>query len=249
MAAENRTDLASTLAALAAVVDLAELKAALTNFIDSMLMKRDVQNTVTVPGAGTTNVDFDGYDTIKVVAGYDCTLNIQNIVDGDVKFLWINRTSRVTIAFTGATSQDVDADYMPDVSEALYMVTKKMYGTVILVPLTTSFDHAELKTDIAALEARVLTYSVKTVAIGLWDMQTTGSVSIAHGLTLSKIRMWQVTIGNDAGTNKVDFEGAGAVAVGASTMTLIRASGGTFDSTDYNDGTIDRGTITIWYVD
>ena len=249
MAAENRTALQSTLDGLSAVVDLADLKTAFTNFVDSMLMKRDVQNTVTVTGAGTTNVDFSGYDTVKVSTGYDCTLNIQNIVDGDVKFLWLNKTSGVTVAFTGATTQEVDTDYTEGLSDIVYIVTKKFYGTVILAPLTKTFDLSALTTDITALETRIGTNNVVVLEIGTWDMDTSLTVSVNHGLTLSKIRNWQVTIKNDSASALSDFMAGGATSVTATQFVLVRTIGGDYDNTNFSSTLVNRGYITVWYTD
>lgn len=233
MAAENRTDLATTLAALAAVVDLSELKAVLTNFIDSMLMKRDVQNTVTVTGAGTTNVDFDGYDTVKVSTGYDCTLNIQNINDGDVKFLWLSKTSRVTVVFTGATSQEIDTTYTTTLTDIIYIVTKKFYGTVVLAPLTKSF-----------------AFNRKIVEIGAWNMDANSTVNVAHGLTSTKIRNWDVIIYDDGGLGyKFEKYGAGSTELTATNIVLDRINGGDYDSTDFDNSVDNRGYVTIWYTD
>lgn len=141
MAAENRQNLATTLAALSAVVDLSELKAVLTNFIDSMAMNRDVQNTITVAGAGTTNVNFGGYDTIYVSTSYSCTLNIQNINDGEVKFLHVNKSAGIDVIFTGATEQSLDHAYVTFMlTDVVYMVYKKHLSTVVVIPMVKDLD-------------------------------------------------------------------------------------------------------------
>ena len=249
MAAENRTALQATLDALSAVVTLADLKTAFTNFVDSMLMKRDVQNLITVAGAGTTNVNFASYDTIKVSTGYDCTLNIQNISDGDVKFLWLSKNADIEVDFTGATSQEIDTTYTKTLTNIVFMVTKKYYGTVILVPLTTTFDHSDITDDIDALETRIGTNNFTIVDIGSWDMDASLTKSVTHGLTFSKIKSWQVTIINDDGNGLSDFISGGAISVTTTQFTLVRTIGGAYDNTNFDDSVMNRGYITIWYTD
>lgn len=144
MASQNRTDLTATKDALAAVVDLAELKVVLANMIDSSLLKLDVTNTIAITGTGTTNVDFSGYDTIYVTTAYDCTLNIQNIVEGDVKYLHVLKAPTIEVLFTGAADQSANPTYVTVYRDAtLYMVTKKIGTNVLLTPLQHSFSFVD----------------------------------------------------------------------------------------------------------
>lgn len=97
----------------------------------------------------------------------------------------------------------------------------------------------------------------KIINIGVWNMNSTASVLVNHGLNATKIRSVSVGILNDAATTVDDLkvgsstmnELDGNVFAGATQLTLTRRSGGLFDSTNYNDGTMNRGYITIHYVD
>ncbi|MCP4280775.1 MAG: hypothetical protein GY776_12310 [Alteromonas sp.] len=97
--------------------------------------------------------------------------------------------------------------------------------------------------------------------IGDWDMSLTGDqiVTVAHGLTGSKIRSVDVMIRvdsdetyslhtlltNDSATSGGDYN------VSATLVTLQRWPGGLFGvyGTVFNETSYNRGWITIWYVD
>lgn len=100
------------------------------------------------------------------------------------------------------------------------------------------------------------------VEIGIWNMDTTSSLSVAHGVAdFTKIKTWQISIYNDDGTKIYDFLGTlcavGGDPVGRSgylaeinsaSFSLVRvtsADGGFFDSTSFDDGTMNRGYITM----
>jgi len=94
----------------------------------------------------------------------------------------------------------------------------------------------------------------KVVDIGDWNMDSTASVSVAHGLTLAKIRAYDVFIRNDSGelwrTTQYDattFISAYAKA-DATNIVITRYSPSFFDSTDFNATSYNRGWIIIEYV-
>lgn len=100
----------------------------------------------------------------------------------------------------------------------------------------------------------------KVIEIGDWDMVSTPSVFILHGMTVSKIRSIHVFVRNDAGTNisnlmvpDVDSassfpETDGAVGANATGVILQRRTGGNYDSVNYNSTSFNRGWITIEYI-
>lgn len=95
---------------------------------------------------------------------------------------------------------------------------------------------------------------VKIVNIGVWDMNTTASVTVAHGLTLLSIRAVDALIYDSDGNFKYRLDyldganvQAGAVgAIDATNVTLKRLEGGFFDSVDFQ-GAGNRGYLTIRY--
>ncbi|WP_420581931.1 hypothetical protein [Reichenbachiella sp.] len=95
----------------------------------------------------------------------------------------------------------------------------------------------------------------KVVNIGDWNMDTTATLSVSHGLTLSKIRRvtaiiradndanyFQIDSGNAAG----DIQGA-VFSISTTTVQLSRTTGGQFDHTDFNSTSFNRGWIVIDY--
>lgn len=95
----------------------------------------------------------------------------------------------------------------------------------------------------------------KILEIGTWNMDSTTSKNVAHGLTKGNIWSVTVTIREDTDTVYspiVMYDGTnhgGTWQIGATYIALTRFAGGFFDSADYDtmgdDG--NRGWITIWY--
>jgi hypothetical protein len=95
----------------------------------------------------------------------------------------------------------------------------------------------------------------KIIDIGDWNMDTSASATIAHGLTLADIRAIKVTIRNDANSahidlNQFDFTETGnhQIVANATNIVLFRGTGGPFDTTSYDSTSYNRGWITIWYI-
>jgi len=94
----------------------------------------------------------------------------------------------------------------------------------------------------------------KVIPIGDWNMDSTTQITVAHGLTLSKIRNVQANIRNDGDdlymTIKLTFNGAvqgSADTYDGTSVILNRLSGGAFDSDTFDSTSYNRGYITIWY--
>ena len=93
------------------------------------------------------------------------------------------------------------------------------------------------------------------IDIGDWDMDADSSVSVAHNLTLSKIRKVSATIRSDNGLVSADLtykSAGGTVTYGVSfdtvNVNLNRELGGLFDSVAYDSTTYNRGWIKIEHV-
>jgi hypothetical protein len=116
-------------------------------------------------------------------------------------------------------------------------------------------------TSAAALAAGAIEIKAKVVEIGVWNMDTTASVSISHGIApQSSIRGIFVMIRDDADsftpipltpgfiTTAAEVEGF-FYCDGSGHVVLNRKTGGTFDSANYDSGAgFNRGWITITYV-
>lgn len=90
--------------------------------------------------------------------------------------------------------------------------------------------------------------NVTILEIGDWDMDSTGTVNVAHGLLLSDIRSWEVSIIRDDSLNYAKLITSGSTEINTTDVTLRRVLAGKFDTTDYDATTFNRGFITIWHV-
>lgn len=95
----------------------------------------------------------------------------------------------------------------------------------------------------------------KVIDIGDWNMDTTTSVSIPHGLTYSKIiGISSVIIRNDANSlpKPLDYDlgsgAAGHYSYSSTDVILTRHVGDEFDSTNYDSTSFNRGWIIIDYI-
>lgn len=90
----------------------------------------------------------------------------------------------------------------------------------------------------------------KVLNIGDWNMDTTGSVSVAHGLTAANLIGAEVLIYDDLGLGGYSIERAGyynfEYVIGTS-IVLSRTAGGAFDNTSFDATGYNRGKIIIWY--
>ena len=107
----------------------------------------------------------------------------------------------------------------------------------------------------AAIDAKILAalggMSRRLVELGDWNMDTTGTLSIAHGLDITKVRSVSGVLRNDDGTLLLPL-GLGNLAgpawvenLNATHLTLMRAAGGVCDSANYDSTGYNRGWV-IW---
>lgn len=96
----------------------------------------------------------------------------------------------------------------------------------------------------------------KIIEIGDWDMDLDQSVSVAHGLTLSKIRNVSVLIRNDTGLasyslHRIEASGGaidgGINQIETTNVVLFREAALFFDSVNFDSTSFNRGWITIIY--
>lgn len=92
----------------------------------------------------------------------------------------------------------------------------------------------------------------KVIEIGDWNMASTTTVNIAHGLTLSKIRKVEAIIRNDSDTGRFMIENAPNVTVADTSLNVLssevrldRKVGGYFDTTSFDSTSYNRGYIII----
>jgi hypothetical protein len=99
-----------------------------------------------------------------------------------------------------------------------------------------------------------LSLGVKVIEIGDWNMDSTATKNIAHGLLLNNIRTIQGTIRDDGSTtfyplmfSPYSTYSAVTVYCDATNAVCDRQSGSIFDSALFDATSFNRGWITIWY--
>tara|TARA_R110002074_G_scaffold258028_1_gene430491 strand:+ start:66 stop:560 length:495 start_codon:yes stop_codon:yes gene_type:complete len=100
-----------------------------------------------------------------------------------------------------------------------------------------------------------------TVEMGDWNMDSTGFIKVNHGLNYSDTwkgtRQVEFTVRNDADTTYyVDgaFSSQAMLAddiavsgVTSKKVVMIRREGASFDSSDFDSTSYNRGWVTVWY--
>ena len=95
---------------------------------------------------------------------------------------------------------------------------------------------------------------VKNIDIGDWNMDTTTSVSLLHGLTIVNIKNFITYIIRDDSTiiyplthSAFFTEFNGSTHLAGASIFLNRRLNGIFDNVNYDAVGFNRGWITIWY--
>ena len=121
----------------------------------------------------------------------------------------------------------------------------------------TAVDGGEfIEVDLDVKDSYLANLKRKVVEIGSWDMNSVQTKVVAHGLTLANVRTVTAMVSNDAGTVFYPFMTAtGTIVEGVITSIdatnvnlAVRPAPGPFDSSTFDDTTINRGWITIEYV-
>lgn len=128
--------------------------------------------------------------------------------------------------------------------------------TTFIKTLIDDADAATARATLGNVPAASVALTCKVMQIGDWDMDTDILTTVAHGLTATDIRSVTAYILNDTGTgagNDINYQndtgtGNNGISVTGSNIVLYRATGGVFDTTDYNATSFNRGWITIWHV-
>lgn len=144
-----------------------------------------------------------------------------------------------TLTFRAATGTGVDVP--------AGMSAQLMYSGVNVIEPTT------IPARVDTLETKIAGLNTKVIDIGDWDMDANNSVSVAHGLTLSKIRSVSVLIRQDLDVAFYDIyhsggtvgTGTSGITVDSTNITINRTLSGFFDSTGFNATSFNRGWITV----
>lgn len=103
------------------------------------------------------------------------------------------------------------------------------------------------------VDTKTASLNTSVIDIGDWDMDTTATVNVAHGITQSKLRSIAVTVRDDLGVTYSDLAASDTdgctISAGATNISLTRAASGPYDNTSFNATSYNRGWIVIQYTD
>lgn len=238
MTLKNRTEVAAAIQSQSAIVGETEYKGLLDDdFAQSVVFRKDVSDSDTAPG-GTKTLDFLDIDYIEIAQSTSVTYTLNNVQQGEIKFLKITKSAGQTINFAVATDVSARKDYIDlTVTAVIYKITNKDSNLYV-----------------ESINIDVVSES-KIVEIGDWNMSSSSNVIVGIGTGVgSKVRAIDVIIRNDAnsGFYKLSiYDGsniAGSVgAITANSVTLNRFSPGFFASVDFDSTSYNRGWIYIEY--
>jgi hypothetical protein len=192
-----------------------------------------------MPAGGTTGQYLRKSSNLDYATEWS-TLLWQYITDVTASLAEINRVTGVTspiqtqlaarLLLAGGT-----------MSGAIAMGNNKVTGLAAGTANGDALRYEQLK--ISGSESILFT----TVQLGFWNMVSTSSIFIAHGLDYTKIISCHIKILVDVGIGGYDLTSAGTSGYDSSNIIAARDSGGLFDSTSFNDPAINRGEALIFY--
>jgi hypothetical protein len=131
-------------------------------------------------------------------------------------------------------------------------------GTATLTSATLTSAEIPTLTRGAIAQGKDVTAAInrKIVNIGDWNMVSTNSVNVAHGLTFTKIRNVSVLIIDDAASQISPLntiQPAGTVSgfwyANSTNVVIYKWANAAFDNTNYDSTSYNRGWVLIDYVD
>ena len=133
------------------------------------------------------------------------------------------------------------------VSSGLENVTIVGDNQTVTESNTSIINGNTLNSDTALASERIS----QELEIGSWDMDLITNVGVSHSLSATEwgtIRNVEVSITDDANTFYQPLENGGLFGFSSSSFSLQRTVSGTFDNSNYDDNTINRGFITFTYL-
>jgi cytoskeletal protein CcmA (bactofilin family) len=200
------------------------------------------------PSYFDTNVNITGI--LTVAGALTVTSNVE-ITGSTTVAGAVTVTSNVDITGTLTVAGAVDFDSNLNVAGTLTVAGTTDITSALNVTGSGTFDGGiDAGSSGTALKCKI-------VNIGDWNMDTTSSVTVAHGLgaSWSNIRHVGLVLRNDANDTiypSSNVTGASNPAVyvvecDSTNVQINRATSGFFDTTDFNSTSYNRGWLVIWY--
>ncbi len=211
-----------------------------TAYFAGMKVKFKAANANT--GASTINVNSLGVQTIKIHV-------TDALIAGDVP-----QNAVIELVYDGVNFQlqSVSA------TNAGRLLADGVYRSASATPAANTVPVRDPNGDVPLYDGTNKIHT-KIINIGDWNMDTTNSKNVVHGLTLLKIRAIAGIIQDDASTTLSSFTPGAPVAgsviqawidhLDGTNVVLNRLTGGVYDSTSYDSISYNRGWIVITYVE
>ena len=203
------------------------------------------------------DIDLNGF-VLRVVTDYVNLTSYQEVVTVTSEYLkLIQRSNQSNQGSALANGTVTSSSVVSPGSGILMRFTYHELSNTWVREIYTSgqwglVENLQLRSDISALQSEYLgLLKTKTVEIGSWDMETNNLISVTHGLSVapSSVREISALIRSDNGVNVFSFEiASNFINYGSTTILMGRTDLGLFDSSAFNDGSINRGFVIIRHV-
>ena len=132
-------------------------------------------------------------------------------------------------------------------------------GTISIGDATEKSDYDRLMANTVYNKAQAdALLKTKVVDIGDWNMASSTTVNVTHGLTVTSIKSVSAMIRADGDATRAPLNtfndntdpamvGGGVNNINATVISLYRRTGGFFDGSSYNSTSYNRGWVTIVY--
>jgi len=212
-------------------------------------------NTCTIDPLSSQTID--GVTTVILSAQYD-----DATIESDGSNWTEVRGSFVTDSISERTSGvgvTIDGVLLKDSEVTTDVLNEKSSGVGVTIDSLLIKDGEAALANIIDNQGAGNNLQVSIVNIGAWDMTATAQISKAHGLSILDITSYEASIYADGNSalfqlaiaNSSGADGAvtGQVQVEGANVLVRRNETGFFNSAFFNDPNIDRGWITIWYME
>lgn len=222
-----------------------------TDLGDSVIFGQPSTSTITDPSAAF-NINFntiDRYTVNTATSGTDAfNITLQNLDENRTGLISITKKAGDTFSFVNGTLIPFDNTIDQAGKTNISFIVKIINGSYFV---EQAFQ-AKFVRNLASLGELKQT----VVDIGDWNMDTSASVFVVHGITDGDlvIRGVQVMIRSDTGSlsdlngNDLNFNNEGGVqSITSLGITLNRLGGGRYDNAAYDSTGYNRGWILITY--
>ena len=152
-------------------------------------MNRDVLGVYSITSAGTKNIDFTNSDTIIINTTESISINCNNITDGELKTLIINKSAGNEITLLNTTDIEYDPDYVKTLTRIGFYILAKGEISLFTVPIHKTFNFSAIPAPETAGEWHEATLTSPWIALtagvrgGIFYRLNRGYIDISCSIT------------------------------------------------------------------